>query len=76
MFDLKTNKKRKTLQALDNTIKEFISLAFTADNLHLGALTGAPDYNFILWKWDRNRLVTTVKATGGAGPVYEVRLFC
>lgn len=72
IFDLKTNKKRKTLTAADNAIHEFISLAFTADNLHLGALTGDPDYNFVLWKWDRNKLVTTVKATGGSGPVYEI----
>lgn len=72
IFDLKTNKKRKTLQAADQTVKEFIGLAFTADNLHLGALTQAPDYNFVLWKWDRNRLVTTIKATGGTSPVYEV----
>lgn len=72
IFDLKTNKRRKSLQSTDAKAKEYVSLNFTTDNLHLASLTGSPDYVFVLWKWDRNRVVAMVKATGGIGPVYEV----
>jgi len=73
IYDLKTGKKRKALQSPDAKAKEYVSLSFTTDTVHLASLTAAPDYVFVLWKWDRNRVTAMVKATGGQGPVYEVK---
>lgn len=72
IFDLKLNKRRKTLQFNDITAKEYISMAFTQDGNQLASLTGPPDYNVIFWKWDKARMLSQAKTTGGPGPVYEV----
>jgi hypothetical protein len=72
IYELKTGKKRKSLQSADAKAKAFVSVAFAADNIHLASLTAGPDYVFVLWKWDRSKVVAMVKATGGQGPVYEV----
>ncbi|OXA41793.1 Cilia- and flagella-associated protein 57 [Folsomia candida] len=72
VFDLKSNKRAKTLVSTDYKVTEYVSLCFTADNLHVIGLTAAPDFTCVLWKWDRSRVVAMVKATGGLGPVYEV----
>jgi WD40 repeat protein len=74
VFDLKSNKRLKTLVSPDYKITEYVSIGFTADHIHLIALTGHPDSTCVLWKWDRSRIVAMVKATGGPGPVYSVSI--
>ena len=72
IYDLKQNKRRKTLAQAEGTA-EYISLAFTQDLVHLASLTAAPEYNLVLWKWDKSRMVCFAKTTGSQGPVYEVQ---
>jgi hypothetical protein len=38
--------------------KEFLSVSFSAKNEkhHLLTLTGEPDYQLILWKWDQSKI--------------------
>jgi len=75
VYDLKTNQRKKVLANLEADEKEYISLAFSVDNLHLASLTGAPDFHFIFWKWDRNRIISSVRlATGSNGPFHQVKL--
>jgi len=72
IFDVKQNKRKKTLFYGDMTATEYVSLSFSADGHHLASLTGSPDYALLYWKWDKGRMVCQAKTTGGTGPVYEV----
>ena len=72
IFDLKLNKKRRTLAFTSMLAKEYISLAFTHDCLELVSLTGTPDFMVCFWKWEKAKLLCQTKATGSLGPVYEV----
>ncbi|CAG7830333.1 unnamed protein product [Allacma fusca] len=74
IFDVKQNKRRKTLVNQEGSRCEYISLAFSQDAVHLASLTAGPEYNLVLWKWDKSRMISSAKTTGGSGPVYEISM--
>ena len=55
--------------------QEIASMAFSPDGRLLAAQGGAPEWNLVLWVWEKSKVVTSVKTTNGAGnPVYQVTL--
>ena len=48
-------------------------MAFSPDGRLLAAQGGAPEWNLVLWVWEKSKVVTSVKTTNAAGnPVYQV----
>lgn len=48
-------------------------MAFSPDGRLLAAQGGSPEWNLVLWVWEKSKVVTSVKTTNGAGnPVYQV----
>lgn len=53
-------------------MQEYVSLAFSADGKMLLAQGGAPDWNLVLWVWEKSKVAATVKTTNQQGlPVYS-----
>lgn len=51
-------------------------MAFSPDGRLLAAQGGAPEWNLVLWVWEKSKVVTSVKTTNAAGnPVYQVSPF-
>mmetsp|Transcript_36831 Transcript_36831/g.108610 ORF Transcript_36831/g.108610 Transcript_36831/m.108610 type:complete len:1386 (-) Transcript_36831:299-4456(-) len=63
VYDLQTLKRRKVLMSTDAGSKEYVSLSFSADGKMLLALGGAPDYNLVLWVWEKSKAAAVTKAT-------------
>lgn len=56
-------------------VQEIASMAFSPDGRLLAAQGGAPEWNLVLWVWEKSKVVTSVKTTNAAGnPVYQVCL--
>lgn len=67
IFDIHTQRKRKTLPELeqecnDYTSKEFVSVAFSPKNEkhHLITLTGEPDFQLLFWQWDKIKILAAI----------------
>ena len=72
-----TNSKRKILTSIDSGSRVYISLCFSAkdESKALYSLTGAPDWNMIIWDWSKPqpKIITSLKLSG-VSKVYS--LFC
>ena len=48
-------------------------MAFSPDGRLLAAQGGSPEWNLVLWVWEKSKVVTSVKTTNAAGnPVFQV----
>ena len=48
-------------------------MVFSPDGRLLAAQGSAPEWNLVLWIWEKSKVVTSVKTTNNAGsPVYQV----
>ena len=65
VFDLKSFRKRKTLQNTESSSKEYLSMQFSEDNQLLLALTGAPDWTLQCWHWSKAKVVASVSVSDG-----------
>ncbi|XP_073400639.1 cilia- and flagella-associated protein 57 isoform X1 [Dendrobates tinctorius] len=65
-------KKRKVLSATDFTAHEFVNLAFSPDSKYLVALSGSPEWQIILWMWEKQKVMATVRADNQNSPIYQV----
>lgn len=73
VYDLQTLKRRKVLVAADAGSKEYVSMAFSPDGKMLIAQGGAPEWNLVLWIWEKSKVQATVKTTNQQGsPIYSV----
>jgi len=55
-------------------LKEYVSLSFSADGKMLLAQGGAPEYNLVLWVWEKSKVAAVTKTTNKQGlPVHNVR---
>mmetsp|Transcript_22834 Transcript_22834/g.63112 ORF Transcript_22834/g.63112 Transcript_22834/m.63112 type:complete len:1547 (+) Transcript_22834:150-4790(+) len=71
VYDLQTLKRRKVLVAPDVGSKEYVSLSFSADGKLLLAQGGGPEWNMVLWVWEKSKIAGTVKTTNQQGlPVF------
>ncbi|GMH45741.1 hypothetical protein BSKO_13704 [Bryopsis sp. KO-2023] len=72
IFDLQTLKRRKVLVSVDAGSKEYVSLSFSHDGKLLAAQGGAPEWNLLLWLWEKSKVASTIKTTNQQGnPVYH-----
>eukprot|EP00983_Pelagomonas_calceolata_P113432 1159984-Pelagomonas_calceolata.AAC.4 len=52
---------------------EYVSLSFSADGKLLLAQGGGPEWNMVLWVWEKSKIAGTVKTTNQQGlPVFAV----
>ncbi|XP_042564894.1 cilia- and flagella-associated protein 57 [Clupea harengus] len=65
-------RKKKVLMAGDLTIAEFVSMSFSPDCKYLIAQSSGPDWVLFYWKWERQKVMATVKATTNTNPIYQV----
>ncbi|XP_061578787.1 cilia- and flagella-associated protein 57 [Cololabis saira] len=74
VFDLRheQGRKRKVLNTGDLHLKEFLCLAFSPDSKYLIGQTGEPEWTLILWLWEKNKVVATVKTTTSNNPAAQV----
>ena len=55
-------------------VQEYVSLAFSPDGKTLAAQAGAPEWNLLLWIWEKAKVASMVKSTNQQGmPLYQVR---
>lgn len=53
--------------------QEYVSLSFSADGKMLLAQGGGPEYNLVLWIWEKSKVAAVAKTTNQQGsPVYHV----
>jgi hypothetical protein len=56
-------------------VQEYVSMSFSADGKMLLAQGGAPEWNLVLWVWEKSKVAATVKTTNQAGhAIYNVGL--
>eukprot|EP00798_Chlamydomonas_sp_ICE-L_P031287 gene31290-6433_t len=72
VYDLQTLKRRKVLLSTDAGSKEYVSMCFSADGKMLLAQGGAPEYNCVLWVWEKGKVAAVAKTTNQQGsPVFN-----
>jgi hypothetical protein len=50
-----------------------VSLSFSGDGKMLIGQGGAPEYNLVLWVWEKSKVASVVKTTNQQGaPMYSV----
>lgn len=53
--------------------QEYVSMAFSPDGKLLLAQGGAPEWNLVLWVWEKSKVAATIKTTNQQGlPVSSV----
>eukprot|EP00240_Pyramimonas_obovata_P000064 CAMPEP_0118921440 /NCGR_PEP_ID=MMETSP1169-20130426/720_1 /TAXON_ID=36882 /ORGANISM="Pyramimonas obovata, Strain CCMP722" /LENGTH=1196 /DNA_ID=CAMNT_0006862159 /DNA_START=210 /DNA_END=3800 /DNA_ORIENTATION=+ len=72
IFDLLTLKRRKLLVSPECGSREYVSMAFSPDGKTLAAQAGAPEWNLLLWIWEKAKVASMVKSTNQQGmPLYQ-----
>ena len=56
VYNLRNLFKKKSLSTPEVSSKEFVSMAFSADDSVLVTLGGAPDWKLCVWSWDKGRV--------------------
>lgn len=72
IFDVNTGKRRRSTlsyAAGEETTREFVCVAFSAENKFLITQGGAPDWTLVLWSWDKARPHGAVKVSTMTGSV-------
>ncbi|KAM9859970.1 cilia- and flagella-associated protein 57 [Aulostomus maculatus] len=74
VFDLQheQGRKKKVLSTGDMQVKEFVSMAFSPDSKYLLGQTGSPEWMLILWLWEKQKVLATVKITKSNNPITQV----
>jgi cilia- and flagella-associated protein 57 len=75
IFDLTTLKRRKTLTATEGGNAETVDLHFSPDSRLLLAQGGSPEWNLVLWVWEKARVGSFMRTGSGASSVLSA-LFC
>jgi len=72
VYDLHTLKRRKVLSTADLGSQEYSSLSFSPDGKLLIAQGGAPEWNLVLWVWEKSKVASVVKSSNQTGsPIYQ-----
>jgi cilia- and flagella-associated protein 57 len=75
IFDLATLKRRKTLTATETGSQEIIDLSFSYDSRLLLSQGGTPEWNLILWVWEKARVGSVMRCGGGQATMLSAQ-FC
>ena len=72
VFDLRTFRRKKNLVASDTMIsKEFIAMAFSADDRFLLSISGAPDWKLTFWSWSKGQIIAECAISPGGKELYQ-----
>ncbi|CAG9461063.1 unnamed protein product [Pedinophyceae sp. YPF-701] len=72
IYDLQTLKKRKILVSSVAGSQEYVSVAFSPDEKYLITQGGAPDWDLVLWLWEKGKLLFSSRTTNQQGnPVHQ-----
>ncbi|XP_042364189.1 cilia- and flagella-associated protein 57 [Plectropomus leopardus] len=74
VFDLQheQGRKRKVLNTGDMPVQEFVCMAFSMDSKYLIGQTGGPEWMLILWLWEKQKVLATVKTSNSNSSVTQV----
>eukprot|EP00854_Cymbomonas_tetramitiformis_P012413 gene12413-14666_t len=73
IFDLHTLKRRKVLSSADTGSQEYVSIAFSPDGKIIAAQGGAPEWNLMLWIWEKSKVQSMAKSSNPQGnAIYQV----
>ncbi|KAG7229689.1 hypothetical protein INR49_012736, partial [Caranx melampygus] len=74
VYDLQheQGRKRKTLTAGEMLLQEFVCMAFSPDSKYLIGQTGGPDWMLILWLWEKQKVLASVKTSNSNNPVTQI----
>ncbi|KAF0035418.1 hypothetical protein F2P81_013176 [Scophthalmus maximus] len=74
VFDLQheQGRKRKVLTAGDAPGREFVCVAFSPDSKYLIGQTGGPEWTLVLWLWEKQKVLASVKTSNPNNPVTQV----
>jgi hypothetical protein len=54
-------------------LQEYVSLSFSSDGKLLLAQGGRPDWNLLLWSWEKSKVASSTRATNTPGnPIVKV----
>lgn len=77
MFDIQTQRKKKSLKDKEDPYpefvsKDFVSCAFSSKNEkhNLITLTGDPDWVLLFWEWEKMKILTSI-TVGVNSPVAD-----
>ncbi|GBG61790.1 hypothetical protein CBR_g23749 [Chara braunii] len=74
IYDINTLKRRKVLSGPDVGSNEYVSLCFSPDGRAIAAQAGAPDWNLVLWIWEKSKLSCSARTTNQlGGTVFQVQ---
>lgn len=75
VYDLQheQGRKRKVLTAGEIPLQEFACMAFSPDSKYLIGQTGGPDWMLILWLWEKQKILASVKTSNSNNPVTQVK---
>ncbi|KAF7208966.1 cilia- and flagella-associated protein 57 isoform X1 [Nothobranchius furzeri] len=74
VFDLQheRGRRRKPLTAGDMLVSEFLCVAFSPDSKYLIGQSGGPEWTLVLWFWEKNKVLATVKSTSFNDPITQI----
>ncbi|XP_054640649.1 cilia- and flagella-associated protein 57 [Dunckerocampus dactyliophorus] len=74
VFDLQNDegRKRKMLSAENIVDEDFVCMAFSPNSKYLLAQTGGREWMLVLWLWENQKVVSTMKTTNASNPVNQV----
>ncbi|XP_029007881.1 cilia- and flagella-associated protein 57 [Betta splendens] len=65
-------RKRKVLTPGDSPALDLVCVAFSPDSKYLIGQTGDPDWTLVLWLWEKQKVLATVKSSSAHSPVTQV----
>lgn len=74
VYNIQEMKRRKVLLSSEAGSPEYVHLAFSPDEKYIIAQGGYPEWNAVLWLWEKSKVVFSVRTSNQQGsPVYQVR---
>ena len=69
IYDLDSLKRRRMLVASEVGSREYVSLSFSPDERYLAGMGGSPEWNVVLFLWEKGRVVHHVRVSSPQQPI-------